>query len=88
VIDTGPVIKKLETGPVIRVDPALARELKSSRWRTLGSDRRPTGWAANEAERCTSCCGTTIERRCMLRDGHVGLHAWRSLGGLRVFEWG
>ncbi len=86
-IDTGPVIKKLETGPVIRVDPQLARELKSSRWRTLGSDtRRTTGWAAHEGERCGSACGN--ERHCMLRAGHLGLHAWRSLGGLRVFEWG
>lgn len=83
-IDTGPV--KLQTGPVIRIDPVLARELKSSRWRTLGSDNRPTGWAISEGERCTSCCGVG-ERRCMLRQGHIGLHAWRSLGGLRVFEW-
>lgn len=88
-IDTGPVlvVQTLETGPVMRVDPVLARELKSSRWRTLGSDtRRLTGWASSERERCASTCGT--ERRCMLREGHVGLHAWRSMGGLRVFEWG
>ena len=84
-IDTGPVTK-IDTGPVISVNPLLARELKSSRWRTLGSEARPTGWATSERERCAGTCGG--ERRCMLRDGHLGLHAWRSLGGLRVFEWG
>lgn len=75
------------TGPVIKIDDAASQPvvLASSRWRTLRPDsRRPVGWANTDAERC-SC--TSNDRRCMLREGHSGVHAWRSLGGLRVFEW-
>jgi hypothetical protein len=75
------------TGPVIKLPSSPAAPLASSRWRTLPpASRRPTGWATAERERCPFVCGN--DRRCMLREGHGGLHAWRSLGGLRVFEWG
>jgi hypothetical protein len=71
------------TGPVVKVAGAAP---SSARWRTPLEGKRPTGWAQDEGERCPiSCRGT---RRCMLREGHVGLHAWRSLGELRIFEWG
>lgn len=73
------------TGPVIRIDDSQPVVLSRSRWRTASPGRRPTGWATNEHERCQSSCGT---RRCMLRGGHIGLHAWPSLGELRIFEWG
>ena len=78
----------MNTGPVIKYDRApTSPPLSLSRWRTLAPDSaRPTGWAKAEHERCQDLCGD--ERRCMLRDGHSGLHAWRSLGGLRIFEWG
>lgn len=74
------------TGPVIKLEDSQPVKLASTRWRTLAPmQQRPSGWARDDRERCPSCCGT--ERRCMLREGHEGLHAWRSLGGLRVFEW-
>ncbi len=75
------------TGPVIKYRPPTAPPLSLSRWRTLAPDSvRPTGWSKTDRERCPSTCGD--ERRCMLREAHSGLHAWRSLGGLRIFEWG
>jgi hypothetical protein len=77
------------TGPVIKLDTLESppeSPLASSRWRTLPPDtKRPAGWARTERERCTNACGN--DRRCMLREAHEGPHAWRSLGGLRVFEW-
>jgi len=77
----------IETGPVIKLDNIVPPSpLESSRWRTMAPDsKRPVGWATGERERCVFVCGN--DRRCMLRDGHSGVHAWRSLGGLRVFEW-
>jgi len=73
------------TGPVIKLDSVLASPLVSSRWRTLAPEaHRPTGWATADRERCPASCN---DRRCMLREGHLGVHAWRSLGGLRIFEW-
>jgi hypothetical protein len=77
----------MNTGPVIKLDLPPDAPLASSRWRTWPpAAKRPSGWAQNDRERCTNVCG--MERRCMLREAHDGLHAWRSLGGLRVFEWG
>ncbi len=67
------------TGPVVKLDEPV-------RWRTPSKGKRPTSWAHTEAERCSSSCAGT--HRCMLREGHVGLHAWRSMGELRIFEWG
>jgi hypothetical protein len=92
-IETGPVLKEtvpaslLESGPVIKLARArTSPPLSSSRWRTMAPDTvRPVGWAIGDRERCAGACGDA--RRCMLREGHSGLHAWRSLGGLRIFEW-
>ena len=73
------------TGPVIKLDMLPDSPLASSRWRTVPpANKRPTGWAQTDRERCTSVHG---DRRCMLREAHGDAHAWRSLGGLRVFEW-
>jgi hypothetical protein len=75
------------TGPVIKRRAPTTPPLSMSRWRTLAPEAiRPVGWAEVDRERCPNTCGG--ERRCMLREGHGGLHAWRSLGGLRIFEWG
>ena len=65
------------TEPVLKLDPPTHRILPPT---------PRAGWARDDRERCICTCG--VERRCMLREGHEGLHAWRSLGGLRVFEWG
>ena len=76
----------MNTGPIIRFRAPTSPPLSMSRWRTIAPDAaRPTGWTSLDHERCPSTCGG--ERRCMLRDGHSSLHAWRSLGGLRIFEW-
>jgi len=46
---------------------------------------RPSRWAQGDHERCANTCGPNM--RCMLEADHDGLHTWRSLGELRVFEW-
>lgn len=75
----------MNTGPVIKYQRAPTSP-PQSRWRTMSDVSRPVGWASTDRERCPSTCGD--ERRCMLREAHSGMHAWRSLGGLRIFDWG
>jgi hypothetical protein len=82
---TGPVIKIDDSARMLIPDQPLP-PLRRARWRTVPPDAiGPTGWARTERERCTNV--NDNDRRCMLREAHDGAHAWRSLGGLRIFEW-